>query len=315
MMNKLVVLVLLLSISPFTFSQIYKCKDASGKINFTDEPCDGGEDVKLKATNSSQHVESIYTGILDKEYSSTAWYENAVGYAKAKRKADEYKAPMIIYFYTDWCGFCKAVEKNLFPKPKAVNAMKPFVKVKINPEHGGAEEKLFKQMNGSGYPRFLVIPYGEKYKKVGITAGKSSGSRSISVKKFVKRIEKYKPEPLPKSGKEYYQRAASYFENNHYKKALEDIKKAIQYEPRNIDYYKLLDRILIRSKDWLQIIKYWDQFIYSVPDNAEAYEERAGAHFHKGDLDKALADAKKASELGSEDGEKLYQRLLRRSGQ
>ncbi len=81
-----------------------------------------------------------------------------------------------------------------------------------------------------------------------------------------------------------------------------DFQKAISLDPRNFEYYKDLDFVLSRQQDADGIIKAWTQFIALEPSNAQAYLERGGAYVHKHDMESAQADAKKACELGSQEG-------------
>ena len=71
----------------------------------------------------------------------------------------------------------------------------------------------------------------------------------------------------------------------------------------------MLDDILIPSRDWSQIIAYWDKYIRLQNEDANAYIERSGSYFHQGNLEAARRDAKKAAELGHVAGLSLYQQL------
>ena len=55
-----------------------------------------------------------------------------------------------------------------------------------------------------------------------------------------------------------------------------------------------------RDKRWDDIIELWGRYIDHVPDNAEAYMERGGAHHHAGNRDSSIRDAIKACQLGLE---------------
>ncbi|NRB39529.1 MAG: thioredoxin family protein [Pseudomonadales bacterium] len=274
------------------------------------------EAVNLKKTNRSSRSDSFSFDESEKPvYSNDYWYEDAAGYRKALRKAEAYQAPLIIYFRTDWCGFCLAVEKELLPKYAAKKAIKPFVKVKINPEHGEAENRIFKQMKGTGYPTFIVKPFNGSLTRVGVTPNKSDKSEKkyLSPENFVKNIEKYIPkkaEPAPINAKEHYARALQQYDQDKNTEALTSIKKAIAREPKKFKYYKLADDILVRTQDWDQIIKYWDKYIALVPHDDQAILERSGSKYHKGDIAAARKDAKKAMQRGNIEAQRFYQKLV-----
>lgn len=98
---------------------------------------------------------------------------------------------------------------------------------------------------------------------------------------------------------------------NQFALAEQDIKRAIVLDEKNISHYKLIDWLLIRKQAYDEIIHYWDQYIELVPNNAEAYMERGGTKYHKGDYKAALADTEKAKELGHLDAEAFSQKLKR----
>lgn len=104
----------------------------------------------------------------------------------------------------------------------------------------------------------------------------------------------------------YYGLAQAYILKHDLTSALSNIKIAIEIAPNNIDHYVLLDYILAKENDWNQIISYWDKFIELNPENGRAYVERGGAYYHKGDIKKAVENAKISADLGNLEGEEAY---------
>ncbi len=115
----------------------------------------------------------------------------------------------------------------------------------------------------------------------------------------------------PEDSSLYFSRGTFFAEQHLLDAALKDVKMAIQLDPDEIKFYRYLDWILMQSKDWEQIIRYWNQYIERHPKNSKAYLERGGAYYHKRDMKSALKDAKKASDLGHPEGTRLYKRLKR----
>lgn len=293
-------------------AQIYKCENAQGVVEFTDQPCASAETVTLKESNISNQVERIeFAGKEVPRYASNKWYQDADGYRSAQRLAEKYQAPIIYYFRVDWCPYCLAVENNLLNQQKAMDTIKPFIKVQINPEHGDAEKGIFDQMGGRGYPTLLVKPYKGKPSRVGVTPGKSENSdkKYISAERFVEKMARYIPTPPPRSAPEFHAHARKAFQQQNYKQALDYIKQAIEREPRAFEHYKLLDDILAQANDWDQIVQYWTSYLALVPQDADAFVERSGSNYHKGDVAAARQDAQAAADLGSVEGLRLLNQL------
>lgn len=85
------------------------------------------------------------------------WLYDAPGYEKALQLQRELGVPLIIYFYTDWCPFCRTLERDYLPTPPVLQYLRGVAKVRINPEHGLTERQLAKQYGVTGYPSFLVM--------------------------------------------------------------------------------------------------------------------------------------------------------------
>lgn len=107
----------------------------------------------------------------------------------------------------------------------------------------------------------------------------------------------------------FYSLAANHKRVHQLEPALDNIQRAIQLDPDNLSYVKLADSILTRNKQWDVIISYWNDFIERNPDVTEAYFQRAGTHYHNGNLDAALADMKRADDMGDPRAAELYHRL------
>ena len=85
------------------------------------------------------------------------WLEGASGYNRALALQRQLKIPLIVYFYTDWCPYCRALDAEYLPHPAVERYLQGVAKVRINPEHGPAEREIADRFNVQGYPRFYVI--------------------------------------------------------------------------------------------------------------------------------------------------------------
>ena len=88
-----------------------------------------------------------------------------------------------------------------------------------------------------------------------------------------------------------------------------DFRRAIELDPGNYDAHVQVDRMLSRERRFDECVQLWNAYLKVVPRDANAYLERAGSHFHRGDRDSSLADAKRACDLGKAPACDLAKRL------
>lgn len=110
----------------------------------------------------------------------------------------------------------------------------------------------------------------------------------------------------PFSSEAFFRKGILYAQLFQLDQAISEFKQAIQYNPHHFDSFKALDYTLAAQKRWDEIIGYWNHFLALEPDNAEAYLERAGTFHNKGDEQSALADLKRACDLGQQNACSLF---------
>lgn len=142
---------LAVGLAPFCRADVHKCI-VTGKIVYTDQICPDAQaaPLELPALNGAGATEVTYTGSL--------WLKDHYGYERAISAAAEEKLPVLIYAYTDWCGYCKTLESSYFKHTAIDKTLRKIIKVKINPEHSNADRLLFKNLGGSGYPALWIKP-------------------------------------------------------------------------------------------------------------------------------------------------------------
>lgn len=96
----------------------------------------------------------------------------------------------------------------------------------------------------------------------------------------------------------HYWRGMAHWQLGHDTAALEDFRRTIALEPSNFEAHRNADRILSKQRRWNEVLDIWDPYIAANPANAEAYFERGGTNYHKGDRAAARSDAAKACQLG-----------------
>ncbi len=90
---------------------------------------DFSQQPKPKKKAAKKTVAKTETG--ETAHNGIKWYNMTEGYLKAKKE----KKILVVDVYTDWCGWCKVMDKQTYENPNVVKKMnKYFVGVKFNPE-------------------------------------------------------------------------------------------------------------------------------------------------------------------------------------
>lgn len=85
---------------------------------------------------------------------SIAWHRDlrsAIAVARAEGKL------IVADVYTDWCGWCKRMDKTIYADPAIVALSRQHVFVKVNAEDGGQGQNFAEQMRVQGYPTTIIL--------------------------------------------------------------------------------------------------------------------------------------------------------------
>jgi len=87
----------------------------------------------------------------------SSWHEGAEGFVAALDEATEDQKPLAVYFYTDWCGYCRQLERELLFKEELVDYLGGnLTTVRINPERGQQEGAIAQRYGVIGYPSLFL---------------------------------------------------------------------------------------------------------------------------------------------------------------
>lgn len=87
-----------------------------------------------------------------------AWHEDAKGFELALDEALKTETPLAVYFYTDWCGYCRQLEREVLYRAETEDYMRNVTKVRINPENGHTEGAIARRYGVVGFPSFFMHP-------------------------------------------------------------------------------------------------------------------------------------------------------------
>ncbi|HEY3119650.1 MAG TPA: thioredoxin family protein, partial [Vicinamibacteria bacterium] len=249
---------------------------------------------------------------------SPFWQSGADGYSRAEREHREAGVPLLVYFRTDWCPYCRQFDEQLLSSPAVEQFLRERVaRVKVNPEDGEADKALFHRYGGTGYPTVLIALTDQPEH---VALHRREGRPQVellSSQEFVDQLGKqlaaggqrlvYDGAQRRKAGdvagalalldqavalqpedaEAYLQRAIARAEGQDVEHALGDLRRALDLRPRDLALYKTVDWVLGRQERWSEIAACWSEFIAQEPGNAQAYLERGGAHYRRGDSARA----------------------------
>jgi thiol:disulfide interchange protein len=91
-------------------------------------------------------------------FDPSVWLQGAGGLFGAieSLKTEPPSSPMVVYFYTDWCGYCRQFERELLGTAPVKKYFEDILAVRINPESGSQEREIADYYGVSGYPAFFV---------------------------------------------------------------------------------------------------------------------------------------------------------------
>jgi thiol:disulfide interchange protein DsbD len=75
-------------------------------------------------------------------------------YEAALRTAHDQRRPVMIDFYTDWCGWCKKLDADTYVDTQVISASVDFVSLKIDADQ---ERAIAARYNITGFPTILFI--------------------------------------------------------------------------------------------------------------------------------------------------------------
>ncbi|MFZ5757452.1 MAG: thioredoxin family protein [Pseudomonadota bacterium] len=151
----------------------YRCT-VNGSVVYQDTPCADGSGAftpkpitSMSGSKGGASAGKAATGsAAGGAYNSDKWHFGMPGYELALSESKRTGTPMLVYFYASWCGYCKRVERDVFPDAKVMAQLRRFIKVKIDTEQSNDTNALFRSLGGSGIPFALTGSGGSKLQRI-----------------------------------------------------------------------------------------------------------------------------------------------------
>jgi thiol:disulfide interchange protein len=64
---------------------------------------------------------------------------------------------VVVDVYTDWCGWCKKMDRTIYADPVVVALSRQQIFVKVNAEDRGQGQSFAQQMRVKGYPTTIIL--------------------------------------------------------------------------------------------------------------------------------------------------------------
>jgi thioredoxin-like negative regulator of GroEL len=257
---------------------------------------------------------------------SARWNEGARGYREAQREQERSRAPMVVYFFTDWCPHCREFERELLYHWEVERHLRNrVVKVRVNPENGPEDHALAGRFGVTGFPSFYLTAPGVSPRKL----SRSGAEQNLaSPREFIETIERAASRMAkdrihegwslrsrgdlegslaafelalaigPKNPEAYYQRAFAHLDAGSLEAAFEDFGAALALNPEQVDVFAHAGHALTQRQRWDESVACWTKAIEAKPSDAPAHIGRARAHDGRGDRVRAREDLATACRLG-----------------
>jgi thiol:disulfide interchange protein DsbD len=86
----------------------------------------------------------------------SSWLDGADGLTEGLQRGQQQSKPVFLYFYTDWCGYCRQFERELLSQAEMQEYLASIVAVRVNPEAGPAEGVVGRRYSVDSFPSLFV---------------------------------------------------------------------------------------------------------------------------------------------------------------
>lgn len=123
--------------------------------------------------------------------SAGPWRTGAAGYERAVKEQQTTRAPALVYFRTEWCGYCKKLDAGPLANGDVQKYLEVFERIAVNPEDGAKDKALSDKFGVTGYPSLYVVMPGGSPQRIATFYGKGEED----AKKFLAALRKVAGDP------------------------------------------------------------------------------------------------------------------------
>jgi tetratricopeptide (TPR) repeat protein len=244
---------------------------------------------------------------------------------------------MLVYFFTDWCGYCRSFEREVLSDREVEASLGGrVIRVRLNPEVGAEEDSVAMRYGVKGYPSLFLVVLGAEPVRASTTVnGEEVGPPSEFLARLDAKIASAAKRRLA-AGRERFQAgdtagavealgdaiglapadAALYYERGtiHHRsgdpvRAFDDFRAALGLDPGYAAPISFLARALGEEGRWEEAVTCWNRRLEQAPSDPVAFYERSRAHYNRRDRVRARADLEQSCRLGEQQACRLLARI------
>jgi thiol:disulfide interchange protein len=130
--------------------------------------------VPAENDNSQKSVEQPKIAEPNKKVATSVKWESS--FEDAMKRAKSEGKPILIDFYTDWCTWCKEMDKTVYPNQQVIDQSQNWVMVKINGEKRADVAKAY------GVQGFPTVVFAENTgKPIEILPGFAKANEFVTI--------------------------------------------------------------------------------------------------------------------------------------
>ncbi len=162
-------------------------------------------------------------------YEFSDWYHGASGYEDALDEVIGEEKPLILYFHSESCKWCKKLDSEYLASYEVDQFLRNIPKVEISSSEEAPEKALYDKYGVSGVPSFFVL----------IPSMDSKPAKSISpfMKGKHKTTDEFVDVIKERITYKYNNKGYSLFKNKQYEEALKYYEMTLNFDPENVYAY------------------------------------------------------------------------------
>jgi len=162
-------------------------------------------------------------------YDFTDWYHGASGYEDALDEVIGEEKPLILYFHSESCKWCKKLDSEYLASYEVDQFISNIPKVEISSAKEAPEKALYDKYGVTGVPSFFVLIPSMDSKPAKSISPFIKGNH-MTPNEFISAIKK-------RITNKYNNKAYSLFTNKQYEEALKYYEMTLDFDPENVYAY------------------------------------------------------------------------------